>query len=169
MPCPEQPIEDLWLVRSSKGQTPAATSIDPPVRELIASADVICYPVGSFYSSVAANLLPVGVGRAIVEADCPKIYVPSFGVDPEQRGQSVAASVEKLLHFARRDLGDQVQARDVVQIVALDRDQAHYPNGVDTERLRSLGVDILELPLSLPDRPHEVDPLALTEVLLSLA
>ena len=95
--------------------------------------------------------------------------MPSFGVDPEQRGQSVAASVEKLLHFARRDLGDQVQARDVVQIVALDRDQAHYPNGVDTERLRSLGVDILELPLSLPDRPHEVDPLALTEVLLSLA
>jgi CofD-related protein of GAK system len=168
-PAPEKAIEDMWLVRSSKGETPAATSLDPPVRELIASADVICYPVGSFYSSVAANLLPVGVGRAIVEADCPKVYVPSFGFDPEQRGQSVAASVEKLVHFARRDLGDQVQVRDVVQIVALDRNHANYPNGVDTERLRSLGVDLLELPLASADRPHEVDPLALTEVLLSLA
>lgn len=167
--CPEQPIEDMWLVRSSKGETPAATSLDPPVRDLIASADVICYPVGSFYSSVAANLLPVGVGRAIVEADCPKVYVPSFGVDPEQRGLSVASSVEKLLHFARRDLGDQVQVRDVVQIVVLDRDHANYPNGVDVETLRTFGVDVIELPLALRDRPHEVDPLALTEVLLSLS
>ena len=33
-------------------------------RELIGSADVIVYPIGSFWSSVCANLIPAGVGQA---------------------------------------------------------------------------------------------------------
>ena len=45
------------------------------VRDLILSAEVICFPIGSFWTSVMANLLPAGVGRAIVRRQCPKVYV----------------------------------------------------------------------------------------------
>jgi len=168
VPPPPHVLEDLWLVRSDKGETPTSTSIDPPVRELIASADVICYPMGSLFTSVAANLLPVGVGRAVVGAHCPKVYVPSLGTDPEQRGHSIAASVDKLVNLVRRDVGDSVNTNDVVQFVMIDRQHDHYPGGVDIEGLRARGIDVIELPLVSPLRPSELDPLAVTEALLSL-
>jgi CofD-related protein of GAK system len=165
---PTQVITDLWLVRSSTGESPTSTSIDPPVRGLIESADVICFPMGSFFSSVAANLLPVGMGRAIVEAQCPKVFVPNIGIDPEQRGHSVARCVEHLAGLVRRDVGDQVRVRDVVQYVLLDPDPALYPEGVDLERLHAHGIDVLTLPIESKERPGEHDPRAVTEVLLSL-
>ena len=52
---------------------------DAEVPSLISSAHIIVYPPGSFWSSVIANLLVQGVGRAIVGRDCPKVYVPNAG------------------------------------------------------------------------------------------
>ena len=49
---------------------------------------MICYPIGSFYSSVIANLLPDGVARAVAENDCPKIFIPNTGVDKEMLGRT---------------------------------------------------------------------------------
>lgn len=164
---PAKVMTDMWLVRSANGQTQASTSIDPEARRLIASADVICFPMGSFFSSVAANLLPVGVGRALVDAACPKVYIPNLGVDPEQRGLSVTACVDQLVNFVRRDVGDSVRVRDVVQIVLLDRTREQYVESVDVDGLRDRGIDVLDLPL-LSTRNGELDPAGVTEALLSL-
>lgn len=76
---------------------------DPVSLELIGSADLICYPVGSFFSSVLANLLPRGVGGRVVARHCPKIYVPNPGRDLEMSGYSLSGAVERLLEFVRRD------------------------------------------------------------------
>jgi len=59
-------------------------NIREKIRKLILEAELICYPMGSFYSSRIANLLPRGVGQAVAENDCPKVYIPNTGVDPEQ-------------------------------------------------------------------------------------
>ena len=44
--------------------------IQPRLAHVIRTADLICYPVGSFFSSVMANLLPLGVSCAVREAAC---------------------------------------------------------------------------------------------------
>ena len=91
VPPPSAAIVELSLVRSLEDPTPASVAAPAHVASLIRGADVICFPVGSFFTSVIANLLPRGIGRAIAEAECPKVFVPNAGNDPEMRGMSVAS------------------------------------------------------------------------------
>ena len=86
----ESPIKDIRLVRSAKDPAPIRPSIRDKTRRLIRSAELICYPLGSFFSSLLVNLLPRGVGRAVASADCPKVYIPNTGRDKEWVAGSVA-------------------------------------------------------------------------------
>uniref|UniRef100_B8DP02 GAK system CofD-like protein n=1 Tax=Nitratidesulfovibrio vulgaris (strain DSM 19637 / Miyazaki F) TaxID=883 RepID=B8DP02_NITV9 len=113
----------------------------------IAEADLICFPMGSFYTSVLANLLPEGVGRAVAGAPCPKVYVPNSGTDPEQLGLSVADCAAVLLAALRRDAGADVPAARLLNTVVVDGGNGVYPGGIDHEGLRAQGVDVLDAPV----------------------
>jgi hypothetical protein len=126
-------------------------------------------PTGSFYASLLANLLPRGVGRAIALAGCPRVYIPNTGSDPEQRGMSVADSVEALLRQVRADAGDDVPLSRVVNLVLLDRAPRHYVMHVDRARLERMGVQVVELELVTESSQPYIHPQRLTETLLSLA
>ncbi|MDR1659866.1 MAG: GAK system CofD-like protein, partial [Desulfovibrio sp.] len=52
------PIEEIWITRSLDDATPFTVGIRPKLHDLIVKADLVCYPFGSFYSSLIANLLP---------------------------------------------------------------------------------------------------------------
>ena len=83
-----QPVRRLYLTVHEPGRTSTAlTPCRPPLSATAAtylqSAGAICYPMGSFYTSVLSNLLPDGVGRAVAAARCPKIYIPNSGRDTE--------------------------------------------------------------------------------------
>ena len=72
-----QPVRRLYLTVHEPGRTSTAlTPCRPPLSATAAtylqSAGAICYPMGSFYTSVLSNLLPDGVGRAVAAARCPK-------------------------------------------------------------------------------------------------
>jgi CofD-related protein of GAK system len=162
-------VRRLSLVQSLADPTPASVSISEKVQQNIEEADLICYPMGSFYSSVLANLLPRGVGRAIALAGCPRVYVPNTGSDPEQRGMSVADSVEALLRHVRADAGGDVPLSRVVNLVLLDRDPRHYTMHVDRDRLERMGLQVVELELVTESTRPYVHPQLLTETLLSLA
>jgi 2-phospho-L-lactate transferase/gluconeogenesis factor (CofD/UPF0052 family) len=125
--------------------------------------------MGSFYSSVVANLLPGGVGRAIVNASSPRVYIPNTGLDPEQVGMSVADSVEELLRYVRADAGADVPVGRIVNVVLLDRNPRHYGMAVDVDRLTRLGVQVVSLELVAEGSGPHAHPLRLTEALLSLA
>jgi CofD-related protein of GAK system len=84
---------------------PAQVPLPKRNRKLIEQADVICYPPGSLYSSVVANLLPAGVGRAVAARRVPKVYLPSLGTDPEALGHDLADQVAAILAPLRRDAG----------------------------------------------------------------
>jgi CofD-related protein of GAK system len=165
----QSPVRRLSLVQSLADARPASIAISDKVQQNIEDADLICYPMGSFYSSVLANLLPLGVGRAIALAGCPRLYIPNTGNDPEQRGLSVADSVEALLRHVRADAGGDVPLSRVVNLVLLDRDQRNYAMHVDVERLERMGLQVVQLELvTEASRPH-IHPQRLTETLLSLA
>jgi CofD-related protein of GAK system len=161
-------IRELYLVDRLDAPRRASTSIDEKVRRSIEAADLICYPMGSFYSSVVANLLPKGVGRAIVSAGGPRVYVPNTGHDPEQHGMSVADSLDALLRYVRADAGQDVPVGRIVNLVLLDRDPSHYGMPVDLDRLERMGVQVARLELVTESSSPHAHPLRLTEALLSL-
>jgi CofD-related protein of GAK system len=131
--------------------------------KLIGQADVICYPPGSLYSSVVANLLPQGVGRAVAARRVPKIYLPSLGPDPEALGHDLAAQVGALLTPLRADAGSDVATRHLVSHVMCDRSVDPAACAAVTARH---GIPCLRVPLT-GARPDRYDPQKVCEMLIS--
>ncbi|GAB6125963.1 GAK system CofD-like protein [Humidesulfovibrio idahonensis] len=160
------PITRLYL-SDDTGRT-----VEQPIRDkmrtLIQGAELICYPMGSFHSSVLANLLPRGVGQAVAQATCPKVYVPSTGVDPECLGLSVADQVERLAGVLMNDAPG-IALCDVLHFVLVDTAHGQYPGGLDLARIRNLGVEVIDCPLIGYGHSPDIDDRFLVPILLSLA
>ena len=163
------PVADLRLVPSADDRRPAAVAIPGEVRQLIQGADLICYPMGSFYSSVISNMLPQGVGQAVASAGCPKVYIPNTGHDPEQLGMGIGRAAEVILSYLRRDAGPDYRTDDLLDFVLVDTKNASYSNVRDLARLEELGVELIDMDLVTPRSHPALDPERLTHVLLSLA
>jgi CofD-related protein of GAK system len=163
-------VERLYLTDNREAPRPAGPPIREKMHKLIRKADLICYPIGSFYSSVVANLLPEGVGRAVQAADCPKVFVPNTGGrDPEAVGLTLTDQVDRLLVYLRRDAPAAIAPADVLTFVAVDSERGDYPGGVDREALESRGLTVIDTPLVDETRPPDIHPERLVAVLLSLA
>jgi methyl coenzyme M reductase subunit C-like uncharacterized protein (methanogenesis marker protein 7) len=140
-------------------------------RSWINSADLIVFPPGSFYSSILANLLPKGVGKAIMDNPASKVYVPNLGNDPEQFGMTLQGQIEQLERFVARDAGVVLQGREERCIDILLTDSTLL-NGIDAEFLTWLdkrGIQFLNVDLANLERPDRYDEIKLAEALLSLA
>ncbi|MGE4554151.1 MAG: GAK system CofD-like protein [Desulfovibrionaceae bacterium] len=168
-------VADVWLSAPDEPETPVDVDIRDKTVRLIASADLICYPIGSFYSSVAANLLPRGVGRAVAANPCPKVYIPNPGPDPETPGCSVGELAETLVRYARRH-DPELAPTDLLDLVLVDTRGGTYPGGLEPERIQALGARVLDLDLTAPsggpageNAPPRMDPDRLARVLISLA
>lgn len=161
-------IVDLELVPSLEGGDAIEIDADPVSLELVGEADLICYAIGSFFGSILANLLPRGIGRRVVARECPKLYVPNTGADPEMQGYSLSTAVDRLIEFIRRDAGAEVPVDRILNYVVVDRARGKYDFELDVERLEARGIGVIDLPL-VDEGGEHIDPQRLVEVLLSLA
>jgi len=154
------PIAEIWLAEPGAGMVRATPAITPRIAKLIKSAACICYPVGSFYSSVVANLLPKGVGRAIAECSGPKIFTPNLGTDPELAGHSLQTQIERLL---RPLLADAPGAKpsDFLSQIIVDRENGSYPGGLPEGALTAMGIRLVHAPLVVADKGPLAYPRAL--------
>jgi CofD-related protein of GAK system len=142
----DSPIADLWLVDTHGA--PREARISDGIAERIASADLVVFPPGSFYTSVCANLLPAGVSEALARASARKIYVPNTLPDPEQLGMDpVTGGVARIERFTGP------RAIDAVLCAKSTPTPAH--------------VERIERPLL--DEEGAIDPDRLVEALLELA
>lgn len=148
-------------------EQPASVAIDERTKQLIDEAELICFPVGSFWTSVMACLLPTGVGYAVARADCPKVYVPNCGLDPEQRGLPPHEQVRLLLAQLRRDALPGTPTERLLHFVLVDGKRGEYPGGLDIAAIREQGVEVIDTALVGDDAPL-LDPRRLVELLLSL-
>lgn len=158
------PIRDLFLNEGLVERKPAHTVFPERNHDLVQSADLICYAPGSFYTSLVANLLPIGVGRSVAARTVPKIYVPSLGTDPETAGMSLADRVRTLASYLRHDAGPDCPLDRLINFVIVDM-------GADREDVREvsgLGVTVLRLETVTPESAPHYDPLPLCEALVSL-
>ena len=141
------PIRDLLFCDSiSSGECrPVDLEMSLGAAGLVEKADLICFPVGSFFSSILANLLPRGTGRALAANPCPKVFVPNLGTDPELYGYSVQKQLERLLAVLNADAPDAVTA-DFLNRVLVDP-VSEYPGGIPEAWLREHGIEAVRVPL----------------------
>jgi len=160
-------ISDIYLSRSVDRVERASAEIDAQTRGLIHDAELICYPIGSFFTSVLATLEPTGVGVAIADNGCPKVYVPNLGDDPELFGMSVRAQVDTLLRKLRSDAGE-LPARRFLDCVLVDSSRGKYSGLEDLTAINDLGIDVVDLELVTDRSAPLIDEERLVAALLSL-
>ncbi|SBT16960.1 Gluconeogenesis factor [Marinomonas gallaica] len=159
------PIEEIWLNHGLTENHPISAQVPEDRRQNIEQADIICYPPGSFFTSVVANLLVSGVSEAIVANPNPKLYLPNLGEDPEQKGWSIMARIEYLLRLM---LGSPELNRQtpVLNWILLD---SNYDYGeVDELQLQLWGVTVVKADL-IRNKPDRYDEQQVVEALLSFA
>ena len=151
--------------------TPCRPRLSPAAAEHLRSADLICYPVGSFYSSVLANLLPSGVGLAVARRACPKVFIPNSGHDAELCGLGVAGQVAAILRTLRAD-APWARTGDLLHLVLVDSRHGRYEGGLGPGTLReleSMGVRVVDRDMVTEADPGRHDPEAVAGALLEIS
>jgi CofD-related protein of GAK system len=163
------PIRELRLTSTIDAPEQLAhVEIDERTVELIGEAELICFPVGSFWTSVMACLLPRGVGCTVARAECPKVYVPNCGIDPEELGLPPHDQVKVLLEQLRRDVGEHTPTQSLLHFVLVDSQRGEYAGGLDIAAIEALGVVVVDTPLVSEESAPLIEPRRLVELLLSL-
>ncbi|XYK79491.1 MAG: GAK system CofD-like protein [Labrenzia sp.] len=158
------PIEEIFLNRSLQTREPAVSVFPERNTALVQSADLICYSPGSLYTSLIANLLPRGVGRAVASRTVPKVYVPSLGHDPEAPGMTLEDRVQALLAYLRKDAGSDCPVERLLNFVVTDQGTEEDDIGA----VEKLGITVLRLDLISSKSDPYYDPVPLCEALVSL-
>lgn len=157
-------IVDMQL--AYREETDPMSRVRKQGRRLIRSAELIVFPPGSFYSSVLANLLPKGVGKAVVDNPATKVFVPNLGEDPEQSGMSLRHQIEQFERFVGRDLGQ--ESHPVIDILLTD--SILHPE-IDAELVTWLAereIQLIDVDLAGAERSDRYDEQKLCEALLAL-
>jgi hypothetical protein len=108
------------------------------------------------------------VGASIAENDCPKVFVPNLGLDPEQIGLSVDQSVRILLDYLRADAREPCPNSRLVSFVMIDAKRGVYPSALSQGLMKELGVQIIDTRLVSKRSEPFYDPELLTAALLSM-
>ncbi len=162
------PVRKIFLTANELEPAEASVPIRQKMRDLIGRGELICYPMGSFYSSVIANLLPSGMGAAISRVPCPKIYVPSTTSDSETKGCGLMDQVEILLHYLRKDNPTGIKNENVLNFIAMDRENGSYAGKIDEKRLSQLGLKVIDYPLVTSQSAPHIDARSFSDLLLSM-
>ncbi len=163
------PIKRLFLSGFEDQCVPTNVGLRDKSRGLIKAADLICYPPGSFYTSLMANLLPAEVGANIAANPCPKVYIPNVCQDPEQLGKTADDLVETLLGQLQQTAPEGCGSEQLLNILLVDRERACYPGDFNEERLRQHGIQMIDTPLISEESAPYYDPRLMVSALLSLA
>jgi 2-phospho-L-lactate transferase/gluconeogenesis factor (CofD/UPF0052 family) len=162
-------ITDIYLTSTLKQYNPVSVSIREKMTTLIQDADVICFPMGSFFSSILVNMLPDGVGRAVSRNPCPKIFIPNMGKDTELLGYTIMDQIHILLKYLLKDCADNSSVNDVLTYVLIDKSRMDYPNASEVDSLDKQGIRILGVDMVHAEDEAIIDEKKLIPILLSIA
>lgn len=160
-------IKRLFLNSGLAGVNPKPVFIRKKVAGLIEEAELICYPMGSFYSSLIANFLPVGVGRSISKNPCPKVFIPNPIEDPELFQASLMDQMVTLIDALRQDDPALIGISDILNFVIVDTKHGRYPGELDRDLLSAWGIGVIDVPM-ITREDGKIDANRLVPILLSL-
>jgi CofD-related protein of GAK system len=162
------PVKHLFLSSDPDKPVAAKAEMRKKYVKLVQQAELICYPPGSFYTSLVASLLPAGVGSAIAATDCPKVYVPNLGQDPEQIGMTLDQSVLTLLDYLRADNPAETPNGKLLNFVLIDSKRGNYLSSLSASVMQELGIGIIDTRLISRHSAPYYDAELLVATLLSL-
>lgn len=159
-------ITKLYLCESEENPEPVDCYLLKKNRQYIEQADLICFPPGSFFTSILANLLPVGVGEAVANNPNPKVYIPNLGHDPEQLGMTLEDCILTLLSYLRKHTEQPLKPSQYISTILLDVNEKYYAGGIPFERLREMGINVVQRDLvTMRSAPYYNDDLLLKNLL----
>lgn len=164
----QSPVSRLFLSSHPDRPVPAHAEMRKKYRRLIRQAELICYPPGSFYTSLVASLLPTGVGSAIAGTDCPKVYIPNLEEDPEQIGMTLDGCVLTLLDYLRADNTGKCAKGQLLNFVLIDGKRGKYLPSVSALAKLEPEIKIIDTRLISRKSAPYYDPELLVAALLSL-
>jgi CofD-related protein of GAK system len=162
-------ITRVFLSRRKDRPQEMRPAIRRKIVRLIQSADLICYPMGSYFSSLMAALTPDGVAAAVAANECPKVFIPNTGRDSELIDQGVAEQVDILIEHLTRHGPGSPQVADLLHFVLVDSKGGQYPGGLDREAVERRGVRVIDTELVTPASRPLLDERRLGDAILSLA
>lgn len=162
------PVNRIWTSDPLTGAAVEAPPAAGRALSMIASADLIVYPYGSFWTSLVASLLPGGIVAALARSSRPKVWVPSTYEDPELPGIRLEESLDRLLQMLGVEPGSD-RATRVLDTVIVDPRNGRYTGGLSSRALRARKVEVLEAELVSPESSPAIDPGKLLPLLLKLA
>lgn len=165
----QSPIDGMWLCAGVNDPWPRSVYASSTAMLLIMNADLIVYPMGSFYSSLLASLLPKDMGHSISANPGKKIFVPNMGHDPELKGHSVALQVERLLEVLRSDNPFGISVESVLDAVLVDSENGVYEGGLNIEKIQDTGARVIDRQLVSADSGGLIDPVILSDLLMDFA
>ncbi|UIJ39266.1 GAK system CofD-like protein [Desulfobaculum bizertense] len=168
-PAPDSPICQLYLTSCLDSLETHPARAAQSALSAIAEADLICFPMGSFYSSVIANLLPAGIGRAVAQAHCPKIFVPNLGFDPESFHLSLSEQVLALRHYLLKDCPFPCSPRQLVSGVLFDSVNESYSGDLSLHQLQQLDLDLYDTRLTASPNSSRISAQILAQKLMTLS
>lgn len=137
----KSPIERLYLKPDNCGATEDAL-------EAIREADVIVMGPGSLFTSVLPNLLIEDLSRALALAPAPKVYVCNVMTQPhETTGLSAFDHVNAIAEHTRPEVLTHVVVNTGTipqSVLKKYAGTGAAPVVVDSERIRSLGYEVIE-------------------------
>ena len=164
----DSPIKRFFLSQDVKKFAVAESEIRKKNRKLIERAEMICFPPGSFYTSLIANLLPAGVGSAVSVNEGVKVYIPNLGHDPEQIGMTIDQAALKLIDQLRADAGSKCPNRQLLNFILMDSKNGRYHSSLSSKLMKDIGVEIIETRLVSKRSAPYYDATLFVEALLSL-
>lgn len=173
------PVRELFLSVHESGKSlqddVRFTPCHPPVYsecvKRLEEAALICFPMGSFYSSLLANLLVGGVGWAVSVSRAPKVFIPNSGTDCELAGLDVPGQVEMILKLLRAD-NPEASQEELLNYVLVDSHNGVYAGGMTAsviKRLEKMGLQVVNRALFMEGAPERHLPELLLPTLLSLS
>lgn len=131
---------------------PGRAAALPAALRAIEEADLILMGPGSLYTSVIPNLLVDGVTEALCQSDALKVYICNIMTqDGETEGMTAGDHVAALMEHGDRCIVDICLANSAQVSPELQqryREEDAAPIHIDRERLQSLGVELVERPLT---------------------
>ena len=134
----------------------------PAVIQAIRNADIITLGPGSLYTSLIPNLLVRGIVTEMRTSRALKVFIGNLMTQPgETTGLSAADHLEAIQEHARDRVFDVIilnQRAISPSQIARYRKQRSVSVASDHERLRNLGLDILECDLLSQEKAVRHDP-----------
>lgn len=137
-------VKKMYLSECIDELKPIESKLSERHQKLITNADMICFPPGSFYSSVLASLLPKGVGKAIYNNNGPKVFIPNLGEDPEMMGMDINDAINTLLEYIQKDIDKPVANNRILSHLILDKNSQSQIDALDRTYWESQGIQVVE-------------------------